>query len=255
MKIVLAEEPNGSQPSEKTFGQPIVRIGRDPLECQITFDNAKYPMVSRRHAELRWEGGKWFLYDLNSSYGTYVNGQRVSGSQAVAVGSVLQFGTQGPSVRVLFMESADAPQPAVQQAPQPVQPTQFQHSQQTPQQSASQGAPIAPAAAQLDFVESKIHSAPFKLTKSQIWFGRDPSCDIIFESDAVMVSSKHAEITNQNGSFLLTDNNSFNGTLVNGQRIAAQTPLYHNDEIQLGVGGPVVKFNSPTRVAPKGASL
>jgi ABC-type multidrug transport system ATPase subunit/pSer/pThr/pTyr-binding forkhead associated (FHA) protein len=256
MKIVLAEEPNGSQPSEKTFSQPIVRIGRDPLECQITFDNAKYPMVSRRHAELRWEGGKWFLYDLNSSYGTYVNGQRVSGSQAVAVGSVLQFGTQGPSVRVLFMESADAPQPAVQQASQPVQPTQFQHSQQAPpQQSIPQNAPNAPAPAQLDFVESKIHSAPFKLTKSQIWFGRDPSCDIIFESDAVMVSRKHAEITNQNGSFLLTDNNSFNGTLVNGQRIAAQTPLYHNDEIQLGVGGPVVKFNSPTRVAPKGASL
>src|SRR5215203_4130699 len=169
MKIVLAEEPNGSQPSEKTFGQPIVRIGRDPLECQITFDNAKYPMVSRRHAELRWEGGKWFLYDLNSSYGTFVNGQRVSGSQTVAVGSVLQFGTQGPSVRVLFMESADAPQPAVQQAPQPVQPTQFQHSQQAPpQQSAPQGAPNAPVAAQLDFVESKIHSAPFKLTKSQI---------------------------------------------------------------------------------------
>ena len=32
-------------------------------------------MVSRKHAELRWEGGRWYLYDLNSSYGTYYNGQ------------------------------------------------------------------------------------------------------------------------------------------------------------------------------------
>jgi len=255
MKIVLAEEQNGNQLSEKTFTQGIVRIGRDPLDCQITFDNAKYPMVSRKHAELRFEGGKWFLHDLNSSYGSYVNGQRVVGSQAVTVGNTLQFGTQGPTMRVLFLE-ADAPQNVASQTPPNIQPTQFQQPQ--PIQQSPQNAPNAPnqaASAQLDFIGSAIHSTPFKIAKSQIWLGREPSCDIVFESDAVMVSRKHAEITNQNGNYLLTDNNSFNGTLVNGQRIAAQTPLYHNDEIQLGVGGPIVKFNSPARVAPKGASL
>jgi ABC-type multidrug transport system ATPase subunit len=120
----------------------------------------------------------------------------------------------------------------------------------TQQQAANPAAP-----AQLDFVDSTIHFAPFKFTKPQIWLGREPSCDIVFQQDAVMVSRKHAEITNHDGTFLLIDNNSFNGTLVNGQRITAQTPIYHNDEIQLGVGGPVMKFNSPTRVAPKGASL
>jgi ABC transport system ATP-binding/permease protein len=261
MKIVLAEEQSGGQPSERTFNQPIVRIGRDPVECQITFDNAKYPMVSRKHAELRWEGGRWLLYDLNSSYGSYVNGQRVVGSQPVAVGQVLQFGTQGPAMRVVFIETVpQQSQPVAPSQPQNVQPTQFQNSQPGSQNfpPAQQTPPVAPnqaAPAQLDFIGSSIHSTPFKITKPQIWLGRDPSCDIVFESDAVMVSRKHVEIANQNGSFLLTDNNSFNGTLVNGQRIAAQTPLYHNDEIQLGVGGPVVKFNSPMRIAPKGASL
>jgi len=258
MKIVLAEEQNGSQLSEKTFSQAIVRIGRDPVDCQITFDNAKYPMVSRKHAELRFEVGKWFLHDLNSSYGSYINGQRVTGTQAVAVGNVLQFGTQGPTLRVVSIEAADAPQNAAPKPSPNVQPTQFQQPPPTPQQQSPQNAQSVPnqtAPAQLDFIGSAIHSTPFKIAKSQIWLGREPSCDIVFESDAVMVSRKHAEISNQNGAYLLTDNNSFNGTLVNGQRIAAQTPLYHNDEIQLGVGGPVVKFNSPTRVAPKGASL
>jgi ABC-type multidrug transport system ATPase subunit/pSer/pThr/pTyr-binding forkhead associated (FHA) protein len=258
MKIVLAEEQNGSQPSEKTFNQPIIRIGRDPVECQIIFDNAKYPMVSRKHAELRWEAGKWFLCDLNSSYGTYVNGQRVIGSQSVAVGNILQFGTQGPTVRVVWLEVGyDSPQNVAQKTP--VQQAPFQHSQQMPSPpvspQAAQNVPNQSAPAQLDFVDSPIHHQPFRLVKSQIWLGRDPSCDIIFQSDAVMVSRKHAEITNQNGTYLLTDNNSFNGTLVNSQRITAQTPIYHNDEIQLGVGGPIVKFNSPTRIAPKGASL
>lgn len=253
MKIVLAEVENGSQLSEKTFNQAIVRVGRDPLDCQITFDNAKFPMVSRKHAELRFEGGRWILYDLNSSYGTFLNGQRIGGAQPLASGSQVQFGTQGPTVRVIAVE--EMAQPAPQQA-QNVQPTQFQHSQSLPQsQITASSSPNQNAPAQLDFIGSAIHSAPFKLTKNQIWLGREPSCDIVFESDAVMVSRKHAEITNQSGNYLLTDNNSFNGTLVNGQRIAAQTPIYHSDEIQLGVGGPVVKFNSPTRVAPKGASL
>src|SRR6187200_2311729 len=98
MKIVLAEVQNGSQPSERTFNQAVVRVGRDAVECQIAFDNTKYPMVSRRHAELRWEGGKWFVHDLNSTYGTYVNGARVVGSQLIAVGNTLQFGTQGPQM-------------------------------------------------------------------------------------------------------------------------------------------------------------
>src|SRR5687768_12312713 len=128
MKIVLAEEQNGSQSSEKTFSQAIIRIGRDPVECQIQYDNAKYPMVSRKHAELRFEAGRWILHDLNSSYGTYVNGQRVVGAQAVAVGNLLQFGTQGPSVRVLFLEadSAVAPQNMGAGVPQSSVPTQFQ---------------------------------------------------------------------------------------------------------------------------------
>ena len=69
-----------------------------------------------------------------------------------------------------------------------------------------------------------------------------------------MVSRKHVEDAWHNGNYLLTDNNSFNGTLVNGQRISAQTPIYHDDEIQLGLGGPVMRFNSPLRIAPKGAS-
>lgn len=263
MKIVLAEEQNGSQSSEKTFSQSIIRIGRDPVECQIQYDNAKYPMVSRKHAELRFEGGRWIVHDLNSSYGTYVNGQRVVGAQAVGVGNILQFGTQGPSVRVLFVEADNvaAPQNIGAGLPQSAQPTQLQQPppiQQNVQRQQSpppQNTPNPAAPAQLDFIDSAIHSAPFKLVKPQIWLGREPSCDIIFQSDAVMVSRKHAEITNHNGAYLLTDNNSFNGTLVNGQRITAQTPIYHNDEIQLGVGGPIVKFNSPSRIAPKGASL
>ena len=271
MKIVLAEEIGG-QSSEKSYNQQIVRVGRDPVDCQIVFDNQRFPMVSRKHGELRWEGSRWVLWDLNSSYGTYLNSQRISQPSPVSVGDLLQFGTQGPILRVVWFEvSAGSvgnvhPQQNIPQNPyqsQPLSPQHQPYGTQPPMQQqplspiAQQSQPISgisSAPAQLDFVKSATHSAPFRIAKPQIWLGRDPSCDIIFEPNAIMVSRKHAQIVDNNGNYLLNDNNSFNGTLVNDVRISAQTPIYHDDEIQLGMGGPIVRFNSPTRVAPKGAS-
>ena len=58
-------------------------------------------MVSRRHAELRFTGGQWILSDLNSSYGTYLDGQKITAPKVVSIGNRLQFGLQGPIVRVV----------------------------------------------------------------------------------------------------------------------------------------------------------
>ncbi|MCY7374624.1 MAG: ATP-binding cassette domain-containing protein, partial [Pyrinomonadaceae bacterium] len=68
-------------------------------------------------------------------------------------------------------------------------------------------------------------------------------------------SRKHAEIRRTNGNLVIHDNGSFNGTLVNDQRISAPTPLYHEDRIELGLGGPIIKLNAPSKIAPRGASV
>jgi pSer/pThr/pTyr-binding forkhead associated (FHA) protein len=70
-----------------------------------------------------------------------------------------------------------------------------------------------------------------------------------------MVSRRHAEIRRESGNFIVYDNGSFNGTLINGQRISAPTPLYHEDRIELGIGGPVLRFLAPSHIALKGANL
>jgi hypothetical protein len=51
-----------------------VTIGRS-RDCDVTLDDAN---VSRRHAELRNEGGSWVVADLGSTNGVKVNGHRVS---------------------------------------------------------------------------------------------------------------------------------------------------------------------------------
>jgi ABC-type multidrug transport system, ATPase component len=272
MKIILAEEQAGGRLSaERTFDQGVVRIGRDPLDSDIAYDGSTYPMVSRKHAELRWHEGKWALVDLNSSYGTYLNGQRIGQPQSVAVGSRLQFGQSGPMVQVIWFEVSAEPEIAAAQQPAPPQKI-FNPAPGSPPYPAPQSAAVqAPVGVQPRSAASPKPAQPaspsrleftgpdarpvVQLGQNAIWLGRDPSCDITFNAAVIMVSRKHAAIRFQDGGYVLEDNNSFNGTLVNGQRISAPTPLYDQDEVQLGVGGPVLRFVSPSRIAPLGASL
>ncbi len=258
MKIVLAEErDNGGQQlqPEKSFDQDTIRIGRDVADCQIVFDNAQFPMVSRKHAELRFSGGQWLIYDSNSSYGTFIDGRKIAAPQVVQIGSRLQFGLKGPILRVVHLAETPAPNasqnPFQNQSSAPLPPPPNNYSAAPVGVAQSNQSSIV----QLDFVDANQFSAPFKIDKDSVWLGRDPNGDVVFDANAVMVSRKHAEIRRTNGDFVVHDNGSFNGTLVNDQRISTPTPLYHDDRIELGLGGPVLKFNAPAKVAPKGASL
>jgi pSer/pThr/pTyr-binding forkhead associated (FHA) protein len=106
MKIVLVEERNGKLLSEKPFDLELIRIGRNAAECQIVYENEAFPMVSRIHAELRWQGNSWFVFDANSSFGTFVNGTKVVQPRSVAKGNQIQFGTNGPVLHVVSVGEA-----------------------------------------------------------------------------------------------------------------------------------------------------
>ena len=262
MNIILAEElPTGQKGAEKPFAKDVVRIGRDPFDCDIVFDNAAYPMVSRKHAELRWNDGRWFVVDLNSTYGTLLDGRRVQGTAALSGGSRVQFGESGPIVSVVWFEASADPlsippikTPAAFSVPQEVSAIAGTAVKAALPSHARDRSESASSPAHLEFL-GNVFRPHFNLPTSSIWLGRETDCEIAFDAADVMVSRKHAEIRSQDGDFVLVDNNSFNGTLVNGQRISSPTPLFDADEIQLGIGGPILKFVSPLRKPPKGASL
>jgi pSer/pThr/pTyr-binding forkhead associated (FHA) protein len=48
--------------------------------------------VSRFHAELEFVNGCWFVTDLDSANGTWVNGKRIEGKRALRVGDELRIG-------------------------------------------------------------------------------------------------------------------------------------------------------------------
>ncbi len=303
MKIVLIEDRPNSP--ELSFQQDLIKLGRDPNECQIVFDREKHPMVSRSHAEIRHHQNSWILIDKNSSYGTFLNGKRVAEAQPIQIGSAIQIGADGPTLIVIVLEVGGVsvpvekkpmvpPPPVTQAKQQPAQPQDIPKAQPARRQEpkpppipSSQpvqrqevkpppipvSQPVPPkqnfppipskldsipsssiiTEPQLEFVGKDV--PPFKMTKAQIWLGRETNCEVVLDPKAAMVSRKHADISRHGRDFVLTDNNSFNGTLVNNQRISAATPLYHGDEIQFGMGGPILKFILPQQVAPKGSSL
>ena len=65
-------------------------IGRDATN-DIVINDAE---VSRRHARLTFQGGKYVLEDLGSTNGTFVNGQRLAGPRVLKAGEVVSFGEQ-----------------------------------------------------------------------------------------------------------------------------------------------------------------
>jgi hypothetical protein len=80
---------------------PVVNIGRR-LDNQLVIDD---PRVSRNHSQLRAIKGRFVLFDLNSTGGSFVNGQRTSqsvlypGDVISLAGVALIFGQDNPPAR------------------------------------------------------------------------------------------------------------------------------------------------------------
>ena len=65
-------------------------VGRDSTN-EIVINDAE---ISRRHARLTFQGGKYVIEDLGSTNGTFVNGQRLAGPRVLKAGEVVSFGEQ-----------------------------------------------------------------------------------------------------------------------------------------------------------------
>ena len=88
------------------FDGDVIRIGRDTT-ADLRFDPAIDLDVSARHAQLLKHGDAWFVRDLDSRNGTWLNGVRVSTDTKLEDGDRLSFGESGPNVDVWI--GADPP--------------------------------------------------------------------------------------------------------------------------------------------------
>jgi pSer/pThr/pTyr-binding forkhead associated (FHA) protein len=80
---------------------PVFNIGRADYNDIVLPD----PSVSTAHAKLQRREGVWVVVDLDSTNGTFVDGERVKGESPLAPGALLRFG----DMQLVFEPSDDAP--------------------------------------------------------------------------------------------------------------------------------------------------
>jgi RsiW-degrading membrane proteinase PrsW (M82 family) len=104
-KLCLHVEPEALPGSELELESGELLLGRS-LECNIRFDAESKTDVSRRHAAISRHGNSFFVRDQRSTYGTFLNGQRVTSARLVD-GDTIQLGQEGPRLRVRITADGD----------------------------------------------------------------------------------------------------------------------------------------------------
>jgi hypothetical protein len=96
------------------------RIGRSP-ECDLALP---VPAVSKVHAEVQFQDGRWWLIDLQSRNGTYLNGERIDRAP-LPTSCKVELGQGGAILWIGLGEEASAPERSsentyLQEAPESV---------------------------------------------------------------------------------------------------------------------------------------
>jgi soluble lytic murein transglycosylase-like protein len=92
--IRVRVEQEGVAPLELSFAAPF-RVGRG-TDCEVQIDT---DVVSRTHLETSFRDGRWWVRDLDSTNGTYVDGSRIT-ELCVEGQTCLQLARDGPVLRL-----------------------------------------------------------------------------------------------------------------------------------------------------------
>ena len=96
-------------------------------------------------------------------------------------------------------------------------------------------------ACQLLFLNGSRAGTAVRFEQPSFWLGRDPRCEMSFDpATDLTVSGRHLQISQVGQTYQLTDS-STNGTRINGAPVK-QVTLNHGDVLELGQGGPQLRF-------------
>lgn len=88
-RLVILDSPSGEPQAGRSFGLDVITsLGRDVNNAIVIDDE----FASADHAVLTFRGRSWYVEDLGSTNGSYVNGYRVEGVAPLGFGDELQIG-------------------------------------------------------------------------------------------------------------------------------------------------------------------
>jgi pSer/pThr/pTyr-binding forkhead associated (FHA) protein len=190
-------------------------LGRAPTN-EIILQDAK---VSRSHAQIEFEGAQCRLEDLDSANGTRVNGQQVEQAN-ISPGDVIQIGDSTLRYEIDFT-----------MAPTVVDQINDDSDLESTLAHTVLDARLNDTSRTRLVVNSAEKTWETTLKSDVLTIGRHPESDIFL--DSAKVSRHHARIERRNGSFIIHDLDSLNGTWLGGERIQEKA-LANGATIQIG---------------------
>lgn len=194
--------------------------------------------VSRRHAEIVPSPKGYLLVD-SSTNGVFVNEERVEGQRLLARADVIRIGDE--SFR-FYSDATPAGTPAAAAPaatpPPPRAGARLQNTSfgmpATPRPTPAPAGAAAPAGPLANFL---VRSGGLKGTRLIVKtpvanIGRADYNDLVLPDESV--STSHAKLQRREGVWVLMDLGSTNGTYVDGERIAADTPIAPGALVRFG---------------------
>ncbi len=201
--ILQVQIARGGQ-DELPIYQSILRLGRGRQNDVVLED----PNVSGRHAQFVWGRDGWLVEDLNSSNGTYLNGQRLPPRKATPL-------RPGDAVRIdEFTFQIQSPQAKDHVPPRLGDKVQISSD---------------PAPGLAVYVSGRVEKYP--LDKGVVTVGRGSDNDV--QLNDPLVSGHHARLERLGNTYRIVDLGSTNGLTYQGQRVA-QHVLADGDVLYIG---------------------
>jgi len=186
-------------------------LGRDKA-ADVSIDDEQ---ASRRHARVRLDGDHAVIEDLDSTNGTFVNGERITGRRALHVGDVVRIGNTVLEVR----RSADR---------KPAPDTRIARGVTRSREGPGVGAtPVG----RLVVMQGPGAGQALDIARPAT-IGRDPRCELVISDDEV--SREHLRVGTEDGSAVVADIGAANGTFVNGERLIGRRRLAPGDRLDIG---------------------
>jgi pSer/pThr/pTyr-binding forkhead associated (FHA) protein/S1-C subfamily serine protease len=224
--------------TELRFSGSEVRIGR-ATDLELTVVGEGRRVVSGYHARLYFEGDAWWIEDAGSRNGTYLDDIRLEPGRPAALrtGAAFQLGRSGPCYSVLELSRQRLSDTYVEDLPSVTEVVQ------AVAEALDDGDrnEAKPAAAPPHLVLRRSHTGQrFEVRRARVRLGRGRECEVrpVDEGDT-SVSRIHAEIEfTADGSVVVRDAGSLNGTYLNDSQLRDDHTLESGDRLALGQLGP-----------------